>query len=224
MQLHRSLLIMSFWTLCQTAAVHAAGGHHAVDDARILDPGHCHVENWYERHRGGDYFFNIGPACHFAGLEWTLGIERDRLDGARTWALTPQVKGAIQLADSNWHIGGIIGGSWREEDNRMGNGYFIVPLSWISDPLEFHFNVGYDLNKDERNDWRYGASVYRTLFGPVDGVLEIFNEADEWFGQVGLRWNVIPDTLMLDFSAAHSEFRSGDRWLTFGLTYEFAPY
>ena len=85
-----------------------------------------------------------------------------------------------------------------------------------------HFNLGYDWKRGERDDWRYGASVYSALVGPLDGVLEIFNRADEWFAQLGLRWYVLPDTLSLDLSvASFSELSHGDRWLTFGLTYEF---
>jgi hypothetical protein len=221
MRFYIPLLLPVFWLFTYSSAF-AAGGHHAVDDARILDPGHCHVENWGEIHRRGGYFINVGPACHFAGAEWTLGLERDHVDDARDWVLTPQVKTAMPLGYGNWHIGAIVGGSWRDDERRFDNGYFIVPLSWISDPIEFHFNVGYDVNRDERDDWRYGASVYGNLFGPVDGVLEIFNEADEWFGQVGFRWNVVPDTLMFDVSVAQSEYRNGDRWVTLGLTYEFS--
>ena len=35
--------------LCATGAVQAAGGHHAVDDAQLLEPGQCELESWLTR-------------------------------------------------------------------------------------------------------------------------------------------------------------------------------
>jgi hypothetical protein len=49
-------------------SAHAAGGHHAVDDASILEPGQCQVESWVDRENGGNRStLHAGTACRVAG-------------------------------------------------------------------------------------------------------------------------------------------------------------
>ena len=43
----REAVLVSIASLVAMAA-RAAGGHHSVDDATILDPGQCQLETWFE--------------------------------------------------------------------------------------------------------------------------------------------------------------------------------
>ena len=62
---------------------HAAGGHHAVDDAAILEPGECQVETWADRERGGDRtLVHVGPACRIGPLEIGVNLDRTRMVGS----------------------------------------------------------------------------------------------------------------------------------------------
>jgi hypothetical protein len=204
------------------ASAQAAGGHHAVEDAAILDPGRCHAESWTELRRGSDYFVNVAPACRLGGLEWTLGLERERAGSDGAWGLAPQVKAAWPLGESAWAAGAVLAAGWRHEDRHWESRSLLVPLSLSAGAFELHLNVGYDWQRDEPDDWRYGAAMYRHLAGAVDGVLEVFNEADTWYGQLGLRWHPGHEGASVDLGYARSESSARERWVTIGLSYEFS--
>ncbi len=73
---------------------HAAGGHHAVDDATILEPGQCQVETWADRERGsGRTLVHLGPACRIGPVELGLNLDRTRTSGSdAAMAGGPQLK------------------------------------------------------------------------------------------------------------------------------------
>lgn len=74
-------LIAALGAAClPAAALHAAGGHHAVDDAALLAPGQCHVESWHAR-GDGTRLLHMAPACRFGAIEWALALERGFGDG-----------------------------------------------------------------------------------------------------------------------------------------------
>ena len=49
--------------LVTAAPAFAAGGHFAVDDASLLEPGQCGAESWVSRDTGGDRSLRAGAAC-----------------------------------------------------------------------------------------------------------------------------------------------------------------
>jgi hypothetical protein len=199
----------------------ATGGHHAVDDATILDPGRCHVETWIEMRRGSDYFANLGPTCNVGGLEWSLALERERTEGASAWGLAPQVKAAWPIGDSDWSVGAVLAFLRSNESRRWETTTAVVPVSLVTMSFELHFNLGYDWQRGAADDWRYGVSVVRKLVAPVEGIVELFNEARTWHGQLGMRWNSPREGLSMDLSIAQAESGSAERWVTFGVTQEF---
>ena len=59
----------------------AAGGHFDVDDATVLEPGHCQYEIWAARVPDSSAsVFHLGPGCRVGPLE--LGVNFDRLRAA----------------------------------------------------------------------------------------------------------------------------------------------
>jgi hypothetical protein len=199
----------------------ATGGHHAVDDATILQRGRCHVESWAEFGRSSDYFATLSPACHVGGLEWTLGLEQERADGASTWRLAPQLKAAWPLGQSRWAAGAVVAAGSQDVYRRWEATTVLVPLSFAADYFDLHFNLGYDWIRGEPDDWRYGASLYRRVAGPVAGVFALFREADAWHGQLAFRWYLARDGLSVDLGVTGSESGSRDGWATLGVNYEF---
>jgi hypothetical protein len=199
----------------------ATGGHHAVDDATILAPGRCHVESWGEFERGGDYVATVSPACNFGGLEWTLGLQQERADGAGAWGLAPQVTAAWPIGQSPWSVGAVLAAEWGERERAWQSTTLLVPLSLAAAGFDLHFNLGYDWVHGEPDDWRYGASVYRNLAGPLAGVFGTFKEAGLWHGQVALRWYSGQEGLSVDLGVTGIESGSRDGWASLGVNYEF---
>src|SRR4051812_37244348 len=57
---------------------HAAGGHHAVDDAVILGPGECELETWVTRAREPRSAWHLGPGCRVGPLELSATVDMSR--------------------------------------------------------------------------------------------------------------------------------------------------
>ena len=49
---HRLALGTLVALIANASPVRAAGGHHAVDDAAMLDPGQCQIETWFDHENG----------------------------------------------------------------------------------------------------------------------------------------------------------------------------
>lgn len=131
--------------LFATASLHAAGGHHAVDDASILDPGRCHVETWIEYNRSDrGRAAIVGPACHGFGLEWTLGLSHARLDGEGDNRVAPQVKWAMETAVPGLSIGVLAGTELRARHLRRNAHFLVLPatLAFDDGDLLLHANIG----------------------------------------------------------------------------------
>jgi hypothetical protein len=209
--------------LLASGLLHAAGGHHAVDDAAILDPGRCHVETWYERGRGGRWLANVGPACHIGGLEWSLALTRADDGDGRLNAWAPQVKWAMETG-----IEGLsIGFSAATERGTGGNEARVhtlnLPLSLaIADAATVHANLGREWTRGEPDAWTWGLALEAGLGERVDAVIEGFGaERGESTARLGLRWHVVPEAVSLDLSHAAELGGARDRWWTLGLTWEF---
>jgi hypothetical protein len=71
-------------SLMAAQAAFAAGGHHAVDDANILEPGQCEQEDWFSRERGGTRIFHAGLNCGVGA--WTCSRSGRRTSGPATAA------------------------------------------------------------------------------------------------------------------------------------------
>ena len=204
-------LIMRRFTALATFAlssscVHAAGGHHDVDDATILDPGHCQLESWALSGRNpAAHGWHLGPACNLAGLEWGLNIERLRIDSTVADAWGPQVKWAIELVPRRLAIGAAIGTSWRVQgpDRRTAVSGLLPATAWFGQQgeLQVHANVGFDRDAEAQQWRRWGASFDWSM----SDRWVLTGERRQQFGQaasrLGLRFNLTP-LQSVDFSLA----------------------
>lgn len=80
-------------------SAHAAGGHHAVDDAAMLDVGKCKLEGRVERETGGARsLYHLGAGCRVGPVEPGLNIdgEKQAISDAAT-RFGPQIKWAYAL-------------------------------------------------------------------------------------------------------------------------------
>lgn len=214
-------LFMLIGTGCASLAW-AAGGHHAVDDATMLERGECHVESWYEFLRGGDGLLQIGPGCNIGGVEWTFSYERARFDdGSSLNAYTPEAKYAHAL-DDNWAVAGAIGATYAAANSRWQTMELRLPVTYfLGDIAAIHATAAHFFERGGDNVWFWGVASDITLPADFELLLETFREDNEWFGRVGLRYFLPVEGLIADISHAASERSEGEHITTLGLTWEF---
>ncbi len=144
---------------------HAAGGHHAVDDAALLNPGECEIETWVERQRaradGGSRLLHAGAGCRVGPVELGLGADRSRSAGDENpGSVTAQLKWATAL-DVRWSVGVVLSGRWASARNGGYQGAaLLVPVSWkLDDSVTVHLNAGRDFGRDRPSAPRSGLAV-----------------------------------------------------------------
>jgi hypothetical protein len=197
----------------------AAGGHHSVDDAAILDPGQCQVDTWYDRESGGSRrLLHVGPACRVGPVEVGLNVDRTR-PGADTSG-GAQVKWAKAL-NEQLSIGVLVAANWHDVASRYGSTSLVVPVSWqASQQLAVHVNAGRDFQPGKPDSSRAGASVEWAPDASWLAVVERYRENGVNYARLGGRWNVSP-TLSVDLSRARSLGAVVPPWWTLGVTVVF---
>lgn len=220
------------WTaayLCGLAVTqtHAAGGHHAVDDAAIVDPGQCQIETWADRRdgeRSGYAPVHLGPACRVGPVELGLNLERERGSEGRTVRAAPQLKWAHALSD-DLGVGLLVAAAWERSPERGALRYtgasVVVPLTWqIAEDWRAHFNLGRDLHRAQPSRSHSGLALEWTASQQLGFVAERFREGGASAWRAGLRWTPT-DTLSIDLSRAHGLRADRPGWWTLGMTWAF---
>ena len=200
----------------------AAGGHHAVDDAAILDPDACQLELWIDRAAGGrETLLHAGSACRVGPLEVGLNLDRLRADGGGTVSA-----GVLQLKWAHELLHGLnagvvlAAGAGDREPHFIGTS-LLLPLTWqVSEGLRFHFNAGRDFLRGSANLSRGGAAVEWDPSASWTLIAERFREVGLDFWRAGLRYAPRPE-FSVDLSRAEGMAGARDRW-AFGLTFAFS--
>ncbi|MBO9687157.1 MAG: hypothetical protein J7598_11125 [Mitsuaria chitosanitabida] len=203
---------------------HAAGGHHAVDDASILDPGQCNVELWAERaqqqHRRLQH---AGTACHVAGVE--LGLSLDRGTAADSPTLHPhaaQVKWATALT-AQWSLGAVAALGWQNLAPKR-QAILLVPVTWTPrEDLALHLNVGRVLREGAPDRWQRGAAIEWQPVPEWQGLAEVFHDGQRPLARLGLR-RFLGEKLSIDLSRARARATAQaprEDWWTLGVNWEF---
>ena len=176
------------------APVHAAGGHHAVDDAALLDPGQCEVETWVERQRdrgdGGSRLLHAGVGCRVGPVELGLGADRSRAAGGEAaGTVGAQLKWATEL-DAHWSVGVVLSGQWASRRNGgYQGGALVFPVSWkLDDKVTVHMNAGRDFGRDQPDAFRGGVAVEWAPVADWSLMAERFRQDDATAWRVAARW------------------------------------
>lgn len=209
-------------SLLATAA-HAAGGHHAIDDAALLDEGQCSLEAWGERENGGGRTLaHVGPSCRVGLVELGLNIDREKFSGQpHTTLVSPQIKWAVGLTEAvSVGVVGSVGYITTPSTQRTGS-TLVVPLTWRATPtLTAHANWGRDFVRSQPNMPRGGVALEWAPLENWSFVAERFLQTDVHSARLGARWAVAPG-LTLDISRARA-FGSGQAsTVTVGVNWEF---
>ncbi|HEV8211737.1 MAG TPA: hypothetical protein VGP77_16550 [Vicinamibacterales bacterium] len=216
----REALTASIACLLASSA-HAAGGHHSVDDAAILDPGQCLLETWLDHaESSGARLWHVGPACRVGPVELGLNFDAIRNNvGERTGFGGVQAKWARSLTEKI-SIGAAVGAAWQDHSpHRVGTG-IVVPLTWqATEALLIHVNIGRDFLDNAPDADRGGIAAEWSPSAAWSFVAERFRElhTDRW--RLGARRS-LNTNVSIDLSRAQGLGKAPSSW-TAGINWVF---
>ncbi|MCE9657968.1 MAG: hypothetical protein K8R60_05370 [Burkholderiales bacterium] len=199
----------------------AAGGHYAVDDASVLDPGACQLEVWIDRAAGGrGTLQHAGPGCRVGPVELSLNLDRFHAEGAgAVSAVGPQLKWVRELVPS-LSAGISVSAAVRDHAPRFIGSSVVLPLTWeAGESVRVHVNAGRDFVHDRANLARSGAAVEWQASPGWSLVAERFREVGLDFWRVGMRYAPVPG-ISIDLSRAEGLGDAPGRW-ALGLNFAF---
>lgn len=197
---------------------HAAGGHHAVDDAAILEPGQCEVESWFARAPGGERLLHAGAGCRIGPVELGVAGESARLAGASATGWGAQVKWAMPLS-GHFSVGLAVSPAWQAVRPRYQGATAAALATWkASETLALHANLGRDLVHRGRDVSRSGIAAEWTPMDAWSFVAERYVEERTHLLRAGVRWSA-RDNLSVDFSRARRLSGPGASNWTLGVTW-----
>jgi len=207
--------------LLACTAAHSAGGHHAVDDAAILEEGKCEVETWFSRAADRERLLHLGTGCRVGPVELGVAGEYSRLAGTSQTAWGLQAKWATEVREG-LSVGLSVGPAWQAHVRPRYQGFTLAGLlTWqAAETVAVHLNVGRDFVRRGDDLNRSGISLE---WAPREGwsvVAERYAAEDSQFFRAGLRHNV-NDKLTVDLSRAQRlSGPSPSNW-TLGVTWLF---
>ncbi|MBI5275002.1 MAG: hypothetical protein HY854_00945 [Burkholderiales bacterium] len=201
------------------ASSFAAGGHHAVDDAAILDPGQCELESWLTRARGPEKLLHAAAGCRVGPVELGIGADYARAGGASQTGWSGQVKWATSLAEG-FSGGVVLVPVWANHARPRYQGTTALALlTWAPrDDVALHLNLGRDFVHGGPNDNRSGISAEWTARAGWTLLAERYVESQTHLLRGGVRW-AVSETLSVDASHAHRLSGPGVSGWTIGATW-----
>lgn len=168
---------------------HAAGNHHSVDDAKVLDRGECELESWFTRARGGERQLHGGTSCRVGPFE--LGVAAERVRGeeetANEWSL--EAKWAKQLS-GDFSIGLDVQPVWQSGARpRFAVTQAVALATWTPRvDLALHLNLGRDFVRKGADMARGGVAAEWSPASRWWLVAERYLEERTHFVRGGIRW------------------------------------
>ena len=205
--------------LAMSSAVQAAGGHHGVDDAAILEPGTCELEGWFTRAGAGERLFHAGLGCRVGPVELGVAAERARDPAGNATGYGLSAKWAREVSPG-LSLGLSLSPSWQAHVRPRYQGSTVSGLvTWAArEDLALHANLGRDLLHGAPDEKRYGAAAEWLPAAGWSLMVERYFESATHFVRAGARWTVA-ENVTLDLSRAHSLRGAGSSNWTFGATW-----
>jgi len=196
----------------------AAGGHHAVDDAAILETGQCELEGWFGRARGGERSLHAGAGCRVGPVELGAASDYARFQGESQTGWSAQAKWAHEIAPG-FSAGLSLAAGWQARERPRHQGVALVALaSWLPrEGLALHLNLGRDFVHHGADLERAGIAVEWQPRAGWTLMAERYQEERMHFARAGLRW-AIDERWSVDASRARRLSGPGQSSWTIGLT------
>lgn len=199
----------------------AAGGHHSVDDAAVLDEGLCKIDGWFSRASGGPRLLHTGTGCRVGPVELGLSVDYGREDGRSETGYGVQAKYATELADG-LSAGVSLDAGWLSRARPRYQATTLVGLlTWVPrQDLTLHFNLGRDFARGRADGNRGGVALEWTMRPGWTLLGERYREEGTHFVRAGLR-SAINDRLSADLSHALRISGPSPSYWTLGLNWQF---
>jgi hypothetical protein len=196
----------------------AAGGHHSLDDATILEPDTCEAESWFTRSRDGQRLLHAGGACRVGPVELGAATEYAREAGASATGYALQVKWATELAPG-LSAGFSLTPAWQARARPRYRATTLVALAtWTPrEDVALQLNLGRDFIHEGNDEKRGGVSVEWTPREHWSLTAERYLEQQAHFVRAGLRWAATEDWTF-DVSRAQRLQGPGASAWTIGMT------
>ena len=204
---------------CAPLAAQAAGGHHGVDDADLVEPGRCEIETWASR-GSGTRLLHGGLGCRVGPVELQGAVEHERGASAGRFV---QAKWSHALA-KDWKAGVAATANWDASQRPRRQGTTVVALlSWqVAPQWRLHANLGRDFNHGAGDEPRSGIAVEWSppAFGDVTLGAERYRQAGAHLARAAVRW-AANEHWTLDFSRTLRISGPGAALWTLAATYTF---
>ncbi len=220
----RPFLIAVVRLLACAPAAHAAGGHFDVDDAAVLEPGHCQYETWLLRAPSGaasTTLFHLGPGCRVGPIELGFNVDRFSYPSSARSTLGPQLKWVADALAGALSAG--IAWSAAYDPDRHGRPAhtLYLPLTWtVNEKVALNTNLGADWDFAGVRTRRIGVSGEWVAHEKLTVIGERVQLSGEWTSRLGARF-ALSDAISIDLSAARVGPRA-TRVYVIGLNHDFA--
>lgn len=207
--------------LAGVGSANAAGGHHGVDDAAILETGRCELESWHTRARGGERLLHAGAGCRLGPLEFGLAAEHARAGSTSQSGYGLQAKWARE-----WQPGLSAGWSlhsgWQAHARPRYRGVTLAGLvTWAPrDDIALHLNIGRDFAHRGPDQGRSGIALEWAARPGWSVLGERYYEDRTHFARAGLRWTA-GQAWTIDLSRALRLRGAGESAWTLGASWQF---
>lgn len=185
---------LAAFAACAAAGAQGAGGHFAVDDASILEPGQWEQETWSSRAGDGANLLHAGLNFRVGPVELDGALERARSGGdpsATTWNL--EMKWAHPLTE---HVGiglDVQPAGLLRPDSRYAVTRFYGIVSWqVHDALLLNANAGHDWVRGGADLPRGGVSAEWTPVKVLTLIAERYLDTTTHSVRAGARWSPTP--------------------------------
>lgn len=207
--------------LLAAGAATAAGGHHGVDDAGILEARACEHETWFSRAPGRERLLHTGLNCGVGWVEVGVAGEHVRRPGNSDTAWSLEVKWAREIAEG-FSVGVSVQPAWQAHLRPRHTGRVVNALAtWSPRPdLALHFNLGRDFVRRADNLPRGGIGVDWTAAPGWTLTAERYLEEDTHALRAGVRWEA-GRNWTLDLSRAQRVSGPAPSYWTIGITLGF---
>ncbi|WP_431265025.1 hypothetical protein ACQ859_06160 [Roseateles chitinivorans] len=202
----------------------AAGGHHAVDDAAIVDPGQCNLELWAERSTlDRRQLQHAGVGCHLSGVEAGINVDRNTAQAVPSLHMRGmQLKWATAL-QPELAVGLVAALGWQDQTPRSQQS-LLLPVTWTPrEDLAFHLNLGRSWLKGADDRTQRGIAAEWQMTPDWQGLAEYFHDGQRPLKRLGLR-RTLGTSLTLDLSFARATAAAHapkEGWWTIGTNWTF---
>jgi hypothetical protein len=201
-----------------------------TDDTGVLERGDCELEAVLARDKADGVRVDgqgLQLGCGVGGqVQLSLGVDSAKSEGVRVRGSTLSGKVALLPGDdASWSASAAV--QWAspsgEGTRHVANAVTMLHTRTLNESFTLHANLGHARDAEaSRSATVWGVALEHVGWGPVALMGELYGDdlaAPLW--NLGLRWNVIPDRLVLDIAYGR-QIVGGQPWaLSTGLKLAF---